>query len=473
MQYMANNPTSLVDQDSPAPTVCADHLGKKYTLFDRPTGRLLHTLSNGKWGRGREFWALQEVSFSVLPGQTLGIVGSNGSGKSTLLQLIAGTLKPTMGAVEANGRVAALLELGAGFNPELTGRENVQLSCALHGLSAELTRERLPLIEKFAEIGNFIDQPVKQYSSGMFVRLAFAVIAHVDADVMIIDEALAVGDAYYQQKCMRFMHAFMQRGTVLFVSHDMASIKSLCTDVLWLQGGRVMEFGPPKSVGDAYLRSQYARSQPVDRVSSAQTPPVPVEQVAIAIPSPQTMSRRDIRLPLMHQQGFESKAEIIRLEEPEDGFGVGDAYIKLAQIRDRNNNVLTSVRGGEFVQLSILAIVRNTIESPIFGFFVRNRMGLNVFGDNTALVYRGTSRKYQPGANLEACFEFVMPFLPRGDYSVCVALATGTNDAHVQQHWINEAFLLKSVSNDVHADVLGIPMHSISVKECDEHRNCN
>lgn len=200
------------------------------------------------------------MSFHVQKGETIGIIGRNGSGKSTLLQIICGTLTPSGGRVAINGRVAALLELGAGFNPEFTGRENVYMNAALLGLSKAQIEERLDAIFAFADIGGFVDQPVKTYSSGMYVRLAFAVIAHVDADVLVIDEALAVGDAFFTQKCMRFLRAFMERGTVLFVSHDTNAVVNLCTRVVWLDKGRVREIGPAKDVCDSYLEAFYESS---------------------------------------------------------------------------------------------------------------------------------------------------------------------------------------------------------------------
>ncbi|MBX3586302.1 MAG: ABC transporter ATP-binding protein [Ramlibacter sp.] len=445
--------------------ILVEDVGKKYTLFSHPAKRLAHSLTGGKFGRGKEFWALKDVSFEVKSGSTLGIIGANGSGKSTLLQLIAGTLKPTVGRTKVKGRVAALLELGAGFNPEFTGRENVQLSCALHGLTPDQVAKRLPSIEKFAEIGFFLEQPVKQYSSGMFVRLAFAVIAHVDAEILIVDEALAVGDAYFQQKCMRFLHDFMERGTVLFVSHDMASVKSLCTDVIWLQQGQIVEMGSPKTVGDAYLRSQYARTQRVDATPvppTAETKTPPQELVA---PIPVVA---DTRREVIQQEGLQNRIQIFHFSTRDPGFGAGQAQITSVEMLDAQERALVSIEGGEMVCLRIRAKALATIENPIFGFFLRNRLGLNVFGDNTYLVYHRCSRVCKADSVLEARFGFVMPFLPRGDYSVCVALATGSNENHVQQHWINEALMLKSMANDVHADVLGIPMHEISIEVAGE-----
>ena len=183
------------------------------------------------------------------------------SGKSTLLQMICGTLNPTSGSIQTNGRIAALLELGSGFNPEFTGRENVYMNASVLGLSNEEIDARFDDIVAFADIGDFIEQPVKTYSSGMMVRLAFAVIAHVDADILVIDEALAVGDAFFTQKCMRFLRNFMKTGTVLFVSHDTGSIKSLCNYALWLEKGQVLQEGTPKEVCELYLEAFYEAQQ--------------------------------------------------------------------------------------------------------------------------------------------------------------------------------------------------------------------
>ena len=244
-------------------------LQKCFQIYNSPGQRLRQFLQPRvqRWlGRDvqryyREFWALRDVSFEIRKGQTVGIIGRNGSGKSTLLQMICGTLHPTAGHVEVRGRVAALLELGSGFNPEFTGRENVFFNAGVLGQSEERTREKFADIEAFADIGEFMDQPVKTYSSGMLVRLAFAVIAHVDADILVIDEALAVGDAFFTQKCMRFLRSFMQQGTVLFVSHDTAAVKSLCDKVIWIEKGQLVESGPAKEVCDLYLQAFYEEQQ--------------------------------------------------------------------------------------------------------------------------------------------------------------------------------------------------------------------
>jgi lipopolysaccharide transport system ATP-binding protein len=208
-----------------------------------------------------EFWATKDVSFDVRRGETVGIIGRNGSGKSTLLQIICGTLTPTTGQVETQGRVAALLELGSGFNPEFTGRENVYLNGTVLGLTREEIDERMPAIFAFADIGAFVDQPVKTYSSGMFVRLAFAVVAHVDPEILIVDEALSVGDAFFQSKCAALMRSLIKRGTtVLFVSHDTHSVKSLCDKAILLDAGSIVAMGDTSEVVEAYYSRLVAAS---------------------------------------------------------------------------------------------------------------------------------------------------------------------------------------------------------------------
>lgn len=250
-------------------------LGKCYQIYDRPQDRLKQSLvprlqrlagfAPAKYFR--EFWALRGVDFDVKRGETVGIIGRNGSGKSTLLQLICGTLTPTTGDTSVTGRVAALLELGAGFNPEFTGRENVYMNSAILGLASQEVDARIEEINAFAEIGDFIDQPVKTYSSGMFVRLAFSAAIHVDASVLIVDEALAVGDTPFQIKCFAKMNELRARGTtILFVSHDLGTVLSFCDQALYLRQGMQVAFGPVEDVTREYER-ECIRAQTTPRIS--------------------------------------------------------------------------------------------------------------------------------------------------------------------------------------------------------------
>ncbi|KGP80829.1 MULTISPECIES: ABC transporter ATP-binding protein [unclassified Paenibacillus] len=232
--------------------ISVTNISKIYKMYSNPKDRLKQFLFKNK-SYYREFSALSNISFNISKGKTVGIIGKNGSGKSTLLQLITGTLLPSSGEVSINGRVAALLELGSGFNPEFTGRENVYLNGSILGLSKKEMDEKISTIEEFAEIGEFIDQPVKLYSSGMYVRLAFACAINVDPDILIVDEALAVGDMQFQLKCMDKMKRFKESGkTILFVSHDTYSVKNFCDEAIWLKDGSIYRRGDVLSVTNEY-----------------------------------------------------------------------------------------------------------------------------------------------------------------------------------------------------------------------------
>lgn len=239
-------------------SIQVEGLGKCYRIYERPRDRLLQMLLRERKQYFREFWALRNVSFSVGRGETVGIVGRNGSGKSTLLQMICGTVSPTEGSVQTHGRVAALLELGAGFNMEFTGRENVLLNAAIIGFSHEDMQARMQQVLDFSELGDFLDQPVKTYSSGMYARLAFSIAIHVDPDILIVDEALAVGDARFVAKCMRRIKEIKEKGcTILFVSHDVSSVRTLCERVVWLDKGRLIEQGDVFPVTGRFMEYMY------------------------------------------------------------------------------------------------------------------------------------------------------------------------------------------------------------------------
>ncbi|KUE90275.1 teichoic acid ABC transporter ATP-binding protein [Cupriavidus necator] len=279
-------------------------LFKIFNTYDRPRDRLLQSLygvgarvalSSGLRGRfarrsqecARKFWALHDVSFEIKRGDTVGIIGRNGSGKSTLLQIICGTLAPSGGDVTVNGRVAALLELGSGFNPEFTGRENVYLNGQLLGLTREQVSERFSEIIAFADIGDFIDQPVKTYSSGMFVRLAFAIAIHVDPEILIVDEALAVGDIQFQLKCIERMEEIRKSGTtILFVSHALEQIKRFCTTAIWLDKGRVRMAGEANFISDQYRdvmlmqSAEHAATPQGPRIDAANGAPAVIKLVS-------------------------------------------------------------------------------------------------------------------------------------------------------------------------------------------------
>ncbi|SDY55236.1 ABC transporter ATP-binding protein [Nitrosomonas sp. Nm33] len=264
------------------PAVSAHDLGKCYQLYAQPKDRLKQFLWRGRRQYYRELWALQGINLEIMPGEVIGIIGRNGSGKSTLLQLICGTLTPTCGKVEVNGHLAALLELGAGFNPEFTGRENIWLNAAILGLTQEEIADRIEQIIDFSEIRHFIDQPVKTYSSGMYVRLAFSVAVSIDPDILIIDEALSVGDGSFARKSFNRIMQLKESGkTILFCSHSLFQIESMCSRALWINQGKLMAEGDVKHVVSAYqtfldrsvLTTTEQATAPREEVVPANSPP--------------------------------------------------------------------------------------------------------------------------------------------------------------------------------------------------------
>lgn len=244
----------------------AQHLSKAYRIYANPKDRLKEFLACGRRTYHQEFWALRDVSFGVPQGSTFGVIGNNGSGKSTLLQMVSGTVRPTRGMAQSQGRISAILELGTGFNPEFTGRENVLMAGAILGISRRDMEQRLPEIAAFAEIGEFMDHPVKMYSSGMYIRLAFSVATSVDPDILIIDEALSVGDQYFVKKCLDRIERFRKAGkTIMFCSHSMYMVRMICDQAVWLHEGCVARQGETVAVVEAYetyLREREAQAAP-------------------------------------------------------------------------------------------------------------------------------------------------------------------------------------------------------------------
>lgn len=406
----------------------------------------------------REFWALRDVSFEIRRGETVGIIGRNGSGKSTLLQMICGTLNPTSGHVQTVGRVAALLELGSGFNPEFTGRENVYMNAAVLGLSREETDARYDDIAAFADIGDFIEQPVKTYSSGMVVRLAFAVIAHVDADILVVDEALAVGDAFFIQKCLRFIRQFQSAGgTLLMVSHDTGAVVNLCGKAIFLNHGQVINMGAPKDVAERYLATLYESSQIVDGVSVKSTALVDTQE---QFPG----QSRDMPEAVYSASTLRNDKGVSQVNVHHVAFGTGDAIIKSVQLLDLNGLPLTWIVGGEDVVLEVRCLAYIDILRPIVGFQFKDRLGQVIFAENTFLAFQHNPQPVDQGGELIARFEFQLPILPTGDYSISVAIAEGSQDSHVQHHWQHEALIVRVHASSGCFGLIGIPMKKIILK---------
>lgn len=411
------------------PAIRVSGLSKAYLIYPEPRDRLRQAVMPRvnrmlrRLGLRREdrcyfteHWALQALSFEVPRGETLAIIGRNGSGKSTLLQLVCGTLTPTTGEVQVHGRVAALLELGSGFNPEYTGRENVLLNASVLGLSRDEALARMDRILAFADIGEFVDQPVKTYSSGMAMRLAFAVIAHVDADVLIIDEALAVGDAMFQQKCFRWLREFQARGTVLYCGHDTHAVAHLCQRAIWLDRGQVRMIGPAAEVAEAYAlfagMETMGIADTASPLPSADAPPA-------ALPATlQPMAGRD-------------------------SMGTGLAVITHVGLARKDGGTPPWFTGGEEVVLTLRVEARQALADAIVGFIVKDRLGQGVTGANTLQQPHGRSIPLAAGSAALLHLSFRLPLLAPGDYAVTCTLGTGGQVNHVQHHWIHEALILR------------------------------
>ena len=439
-----------------APAIRVDGVSKCYQIYARPQDRLrqavlprlrrLAGLSPGRYFN--EFWALRDIGFEIARGETVAIIGKNGSGKSTLLQVICGTLTPTAGEVNVSGRVAALLELGSGFNPEFTGRENVYLNGSVLGLTRAQVDARFEAITAFADIGEFIDQPVKTYSSGMYVRLAFAVIANVDADVLVVDEALAVGDVFFAQKCMRFLRQFQEGGgTLVFVSHSSAAVVNLCRRAIWLEQGRVVMDGPAKEVSEAYHAKSYGMTVSGSASGAADATEATIEDDGGA--SGTAFDRCDLR--------------VFRFSGPRASFGDGRARIANVALLGADGARVVQLHGGEEVRLVVEALAEAPIPSPIVGFFLKDSKGQQLFGTNTYLSGRGPQPPAEAGETLRAEFAFRMPYLPAGAYTVDVAIADGTYWEHVQNIWAFDVLALTSISSTLSGGLVGIPYQEVTL----------
>lgn len=435
-------------------------LGKCYQIYSKPSDRLKQMLVRGRRQYFKEFWALRDVSFRIRKNETVAIIGRNGSGKSTLLQIICGTLNPTGGEVKVNGRVAALLELGAGFNPEFTGIENVYMAASLYGLSRTEVDQRLDAIAAFADIGAHLHQPVKTYSSGMYVRLAFAVIAHVDADILVVDEALAVGDAVFTQKCMRFIRKFRETGTLLFVSHDMHSVLNLCQHAVWLHHGRVRDTGPAKSIAEKYLQYtlQEVYGQDAELESLKQSN---VEESEAGVKAATTV---DQTTSSVAQYGGEMKVHDQLCDA--NGWKSGGGEIVSVALQPARGSNAGILQGGERVILTIRAVAHQSMDRPILGFLVRDRLGQDLFGENTLPFTSFNPCSIKQGSEMEGEFEFTLPMLPNGQYVVMASLAEGDLVNNIQHHWLHDALVLNVSSSKVRWGLVGVPFNRISLSQC-------
>ena len=389
--------------------VLVQSVSKLYRLYKRPLD-LVRELSPFQLNPlHTDFWALRDIAFNVEKGETLGIIGPNGCGKSTLLQIICGILPATQGRVVAQGRIAALLELGAGFNPEFSGRENVLLNGEIMGLSRSEVERALPSIAAFAEIGEFLDQPVKEYSSGMYVRLAFATAIHVEPDILIVDEALAVGDAVFANRCVRKFQELRQRKvTVLFVSHDLGLVKQLSDRAILLVNGRIQAQGEPRDVVNRYI----------GLVLERQRADITTRPAALA-------------------SGFRH--------------GDGASQIGEVQILNAAGEPVGSVMSGEPVRVRVRCRFAQVKSDPIVGILIRTRIGMEVYGTNTG-VEQIPLGSFERGDELELEFRFDCWLAPQ-EYTLTVATQNADGTSH---DWLDDVLAFEVVDSRAIAGVTNL-----------------
>lgn len=390
-------------------------VSKSYSIYASPGDRLKELISLNRRKQHRDFWALRDVSFEIRRGETFCIVGENGSGKSTLLQLVAGILQPSSGTVEVRGRVSALLELGSGFNPEFSGRDNVYLNGAILGFSRREMDLKYEHIINFAEIGEFIHQPVKTYSSGMVVRLAFAVAIHVDPEILLVDEALAVGDIYFRQRCMRKVHELRARGiTILFVSHATGDVKALGDRALWLDAGHVRDIGQTDKVVARYLAAMAQKDSAwvsSHRLETRAPTQAPRSEVAEHIPN----------IDYRHGDG---RAEIIGI-----------------QVLDFSGEPISVLEPNSTIVVRISTRAHDQVPCPIVGFMFRNHLGMDFAGTNTAReCYELPAMS--AGDVFTVDFHVELPELYASTFSFSPAIADGALEQYSICDWIDNAIAL-------------------------------
>jgi ABC-type polysaccharide/polyol phosphate transport system ATPase subunit len=414
-------------------------VSKAYRLYPTPRHRALEVLTFGTRQYHTSFWALTDVSFQLEAGATLGLIGNNGSGKSTLLQVISGIVPPTTGRVGVNGRISSLLELGAGFNPEFSGRENVELYGIVMGMSREETAARLPAIEAFAGIGDFIERPVKSYSSGMFVRLAFSAAIHVNPDILLVDEALAVGDVIFQHQCISRIREMQADGTtIIFVSHDMAMVRSICTEAILLESGRIAAHDDAATIANVYHAKTSAKYA---AMTSGRAPEPDEGDAASGSPTATFHAAGD----------FDERIGLFR-------HGSGGARIRDVELLDKDGRPVTSVDFDEEVTLRVHVQYHKHAPFSILGFSIRDKTGTDIVGTNTHEENVPLPPRRR-GDTVVVDFRQRLPLAP-GTYSVSTALAYDRSKPNYFD-WVDNALVLKVLPPEsgkiIHAKV-GLPV---------------
>mgnify|MGYP000702930456 FL=1 len=400
--------------------ISVNDVSKMYKLYDNPMDRLKESLGLSRKKKYKEHYALNHVSFQVHKGETVGIIGTNGSGKSTILKIITGVLSPTGGEVSVNGRISALLELGAGFNGEYSGLENVYLNGSMIGFSREEIDAKLQSILDFADIGEFIHQPVKTYSSGMFVRLAFAVAINIDPEILIVDEALSVGDVFFQAKCYRKFEEFKEMGkTILFVSHDLSSIGKYCDRVVLLNKGEKLAEGGAKEMVNLYRRVLVNQYDDADLEEGAENAEAGQDGQLTDGTAGENVSKKE------HAGGGRAMKDSLNLNPKILEYGSKLGEIVDFAIRDDTGMITNVIEKGKEFSVQMKVRFQADVNDPIFAFTLKDLKGTEITGTNT--MYEHTPVKPQKAGDVrEITFKQIMP-LEAGEYMLCLG-CTGYKD---------------------------------------------
>ena len=400
--------------------ISVNDVSKMYKLYDNPMDRLKESLGLSRKKKYKEHYALNHVSFQVHKGETVGIIGTNGSGKSTILKIITGVLSPTGGEVSVNGRISALLELGAGFNGEYSGLENVYLNGSMIGFSREEIDAKLQSILDFADIGEFIHQPVKTYSSGMFVRLAFAVAINIDPEILIVDEALSVGDVFFQAKCYRKFEEFKEMGkTILFVSHDLSSIGKYCDRVVLLNKGEKLAEGGAKEMVNLYRRVLVNQYDDADLEEGAENAEAGQDGQLTDGTAGKNVSKKE------HAGGGRAMKDSLNLNPKVLEYGSKLGEIVDFAIRDDTGMITNVIEKGKEFSVQMKVRFQADVNDPIFAFTLKDLKGTEITGTNT--MYEHTPVKPQKAGDVrEITFKQIMP-LEAGEYMLCLG-CTGYKD---------------------------------------------
>lgn len=428
-------------------TIKVQDLFKAYKLYEKPMDRVKESLIKNSCYH-KDFYAVNGITFEVRRGETVGIIGRNGAGKSTLLKMVTGVLTPTSGRIELSGTVSALLELGTGFDAERNGIDNIYLNGRINGLSKKEIDKSIETILEFADIGDFIYQPIKTYSSGMLVRLAFATAVNVNPEILIVDEALSVGDVRFQQKCYRKIREFKENGTVLFVSHDTGAITSFCDRVIWIDDGKIYKEGEPREIIEEYL--SYMRYD--------------VKRDEQESESNEESAENDLSKTEESNEDSAYNAE----SHPLLQFGNGSAQFTKILLKNKHGKIITQVESGQVIFICMEFKVNRKIEHPILGFNIKDALGNELIVTNT--VFENIDLKVLE-ADKKYFFEwnFKFPHFHAGTYPIDISLAEGTYQYHEQVHFINDALIIKCIDTHLYQEGRGIYiLEDVILKESGE-----